>query len=247
MKVSLITVVFNCEDFIEQCIQSVLNQDYPKLEYIVIDGNSSDCTPSIIEKYQDQVSHYISEPDGGMYDALNKGIAWASGELVGIVNADDYLAGPTVISQIVHFLTMHNADAVYGNLNYVKRHDTGIINRKWRSNALSRRDLKLGWMPAHPTLFIRKTYFQLYGGYSVKLGTAADYDLVLRFFFKHRLSAVFLDQLIVHMRTGGISNRNLKSVVSAIKYDYRAMVHNQLPFPLLALVFKKLRKLKQFT
>jgi glycosyltransferase involved in cell wall biosynthesis len=247
MKVSLITVVFNCEDFIEQCIQSVLNQDYPKLEYIVIDGNSSDCTPSIIEKYQDQVSHYISEPDGGMYDALNKGIAWASGELVGIVNADDYLAGPTVISQIVHFLTMHNADAVYGNLNYVKRHDTGIINRKWRSNALSRRDLKLGWMPAHPTLFIRKTYFQRYGGYSVKLGTAADYDLVLRFFFKHRLSAVFLDQLIVHMRTGGISNRNLKSVVSAIKYDYRVMVHNQLPFPLLALVFKKLRKLKQFT
>jgi glycosyltransferase involved in cell wall biosynthesis len=247
MKVSLITVVFNCEDFIEQCIQSVLNQDYPKLEYIVIDGNSSDCTPSIIEKYQGQVSHYISEPDGGMYDALNKGIAWASGELVGIVNADDYLAGPTVISQIVHFLTMHNADAVYGNLNYVKRHDTGIINRKWRSNALSRRDLKLGWMPAHPTLFIRKTYFQRYGGYSVKLGTAADYDLVLRFFFKHRLSAVFLDQLIVHMRTGGISNRNLKSVVSAIKYDYRAMVHNQLPFPLLALVFKKLRKLKQFT
>lgn len=246
MKVSLITVVFNCEDFIEQCILSVLAQDYQELEYIILDGKSTDRTPLIIKKYEDQVSHYVSEPDTGMYHALNKGIAWASGELVGVLNADDYLAGPTVISQMVLFLSRHNADAVYGNLNYVNRHDTRIINRKWRSNALSRLDLKLGWMPAHPTLFIRKIYFMRYGGYSLRFGTAADYDLVLRFFFKHRLRALFLDQLIVHMRTGGMSNRNVRGVLSAIGNDYRAMVYNQLPFPAAALVFKKLRKLKQF-
>lgn len=246
MKVSLITVVFNCEKFIEQCIQSVLTQDYPEIEYIIIDGKSSDRTPSIIHKYEKQLSYYVSEPDTGMYDALNKGIASASGELVGIVNADDYLAGPSVVSKLVQCLNWHNADAVYGNLDYVGRYNTDIIYRKWRSNPLKRQDLKFGWMPAHPTLFIRKVFFQRYGSYSLQLGTAADYDLILRFFYKYRLNAVFVDHLIVHMRMGGLSNRNLGAVVNAVKYDYEAMVGNQLPFPVLALIFKKLRKLKQF-
>ncbi len=246
MKVSLITVVFNCEEYIEQCIQSVLEQEYPELEYIVIDGNSSDRTPLIINRYVQHLSYYLSEPDAGMYDALNKGIAIASGELVGILNSDDYLMGPDVISELVKFLSKHKADAVYGNLNYVKRSEPHIIKRKWRSNALKRRDMRFGWMPAHPTLFIRRSFFQIHGAYSLDLGTAADYELILRFFYKHRLRAVFLDKLIVHMRTGGISNRNFKSFLTATTNDYRAMVHNGLPFPAVALVFKKLRKLRQF-
>ena len=246
MKVSLITVVFNCQDYIEQCIQSVLAQNYPELEYIIIDGQSSDRTPLIIKKYSSQLFYHISEPDAGMYDALNKGLAVATGDLIGIVNSDDYLVGPEVISDLVAYLVHHNADAVYGNLNYVKRTDPAVIKRRWRSNNLRRSGLRFGWMPAHPTLFIRKDFFQAYGGYSVQLGTAADYELILRFFYKHRLHAVFLDKLIVHMRTGGMSNRNLKAFFYAIGNDYRAMVRNELPLPVLALVCKKFRKLKQF-
>jgi glycosyltransferase len=246
MKVSLITVVFNCEAYIEQCIQSVLAQDYRELEYIVIDGKSSDRTPSIIARYTDQLSYYLSEPDSGMYDALNKGIAAATGELIGIVNADDYLVDTDVISAVAGFLIRHNADAVYGNLNYVKRSKQTVVKRSWRSNTLNRADLRFGWMPAHPALFIKKSYFQRYGHYSLQLGTAADYELILRFFYKHEMHAVFLNKLIVHMRMGGMSNRNLKSLLNACVNDYRAMVHNQLPAPLLALLCKKLRKLGQF-
>ena len=246
MRVSLITVVFNCEGFHRSVYPIGTCAGLSKIRIHCYRWQSSDHTPSIISRYQDRLSCIISEPDKGMYDAFNKGIRSATGDLVGIVNADDYLAGPKVISDMVRLLTCHKADAVYGNLNYVKRHHPEIINRKWRSNSLSRRDLTPSWIPAHPTLIIRRTYFQLYGGYSLQLGSAADYDLVLRFFFKHQLNTVFLDQLIVQMRTGGISNRNFRSVLSAIKNDYRAMVQNQLPFPALALVMKKLRKPKQF-
>jgi glycosyltransferase len=246
MKVSLITVVFNCEEYIEQCIQSVLAQDYRELEYIVIDGKSSDRTPSIIDRYTDRLSYYLSEPDCGMYDALNKGISAATGELIGIVNADDYLVDSDVISAVAGFLIRHNADAVYGNLNYVKRSKQTVIKRSWRSNPPNRSDLRFGWMPAHPALFIKKSCFQRYGHYSLQLGTAADYELILRFFYKHQMHAVFLNKLIVHMRMGGMSNRNLRSLLNACANDYRAMVHNQLPAPLLALVCKKLRKLSQF-
>ncbi|GGC69858.1 glycosyl transferase [Pedobacter quisquiliarum] len=246
MKVSLITVVFNCEDYIEQCIQSVLAQDYGELEYIVIDGKSSDGTASIINRYTDRLSYYVSEPDSGMYDALNKGIAVATGELIGIVNADDYLVDTDVISAVADFLLQRNADAVYGNLNYVQRTKETVIKRSWRSNPPRRKDLRLGWMPAHPALFIKRSCFQRYGLYSLKLGTAADYELILRFFYKHHMHAVFLNKLIVHMRMGGMSNRNLRSLLNACANDYRAMVHNQLPAPVLALLCKKLRKLGQF-
>lgn len=246
MKVSLITVVFNCEEYIEQCIQSVLAQDYRDLEYIVIDGKSSDRTPLIIDRYTARLSYYLSEPDCGMYDALNKGIAAATGELIGIVNADDYLVESDVISAVAGFLIRHNAEAVYGNLNYVKRTRQTVIKRSWRSNPSNRDDLRFGWMPAHPALFIKKSCFQRYGHYSLQLGTAADYELILRFFYKHQMHAVFLNKLIVHMRTGGMSNRNLRSLLNACVNDYRAMVHNQLPAPLFALVCKKLRKLSQF-
>ncbi len=246
MRVSLITVVFNCQEFIEQCIQSVIGQRYPDLEYIVIDGFSSDNTGLIINKYVNRIAYYVSEPDRGMYDALNKGIAAATGELIGIVNSDDYLVSPNVISDMVNFLISKKADAVYGNLNYVKRTNEGIIKRKWRSNPLNRKDLELGWMPAHPTLLIKKAYFKDYGGYALNLGTAADYELILRFLYKHHLNAVFCDRLVIHMRMGGISNKNMKSLFSAVLNDYRAIVYNEIPFPILALLFKKLRKLRQF-
>lgn len=246
MKVSLITVVFNCQDFIEQCILSVISQDYPQLEYIVIDGFSSDNTRQIINRYADHIDFYLSEPDNGMYDALNKGIAAATGDLIGVIHSDDYLVERNIISQMVEVLILSEADAVYGNLNYVKRSDQDVVMRKWRSNSFNRKHFERGWMPAHPTLFIRKSYYQIYGGYALHLGTAADYELILRMFYKHQLSAVFADKLVVHMRMGGISNKSCKSFMLAAFYDYRAMVCNEIPLPIIALLLKKFRKLTQF-
>jgi len=246
MKVTLITVVFNCQEFIEQCILSVIGQDYPSLEYIVIDGRSTDNTSNIIQRYADQIDYYLSELDHGMYDALNKGIAAATGDLIGVLNADDYLVDQSIISQLVQLLISNNADAVYGNLNYVKRTDNNVVKRKWRSNSFNRKDFERGWMPAHPTLFIRKNFFKTYGGYALHLGTAADYELILRMLYRYRLNAVFLDKLVLHMRTGGMSNKNYKSLLSAAINDYRAMVSNDIPMPVLALIFKKVRKISQF-
>jgi glycosyltransferase involved in cell wall biosynthesis len=245
LKVSIITVVFNCQEFIEQCIQSVIAQEYGDMEYIIIDGLSSDNTRLIINKYSDFIDCYLSEPDRGMYDALNKGIALATGDLIGILNADDFLVSPDIITKLVELITIAHADAVYGNLNYVSRNDANLIRRKWLSKPMLRRDFKLGWMPAHPTLFIKKEFYELYGGYALNLGTAADYDLILRFLYKNRLNAIYLNQLVVNMRVGGISNKNLESLLHALVNDYRAMIYNNVPLPVIALIFKKIRKLKQ--
>jgi glycosyltransferase involved in cell wall biosynthesis len=246
LKVSIITVVYNCKEYIEDCIQSVISQVYLDIEYIVIDGYSTDGTLDIISKYQSYISHYVSEPDTGLYGALNKGIAMATGDIVGVLHADDYLEDCTVIKELVRCLLEHNSDAVYGNLNYVDRYNTANVSRKWLSRNVNLRDYERGWMPAHPTLFIRRKYFELYGCYAVDLGTAADYELMLRFLYTHRLKAVYLDKLLVNMRSGGVSNGSWKKIILAIMYDYKAIKTHKLPFPVIALAFKKIRKLRQF-
>jgi glycosyltransferase involved in cell wall biosynthesis len=246
MKVSIITVVYNCREYIEDCIQSVISQLYQDIEYIVIDGYSTDGTLAIIDKYQDHISHYVSEPDTGMYGALNKGLAIATGDIVGILNADDYLDDGEVIGALVHCIQAHDSDAVYGNLNYVKRESPTEISRRWLSKALQIGDFERGWMPAHPTLFVKRKYFDLYGNYSLNLGSAADYELMLRFLYTHRIKAVFLDLLFVNMRAGGMSNGSLKKIFQASIYDYKAMVSHKLPYPLFTLTLKKVRKLRQF-
>lgn len=246
MKVTIITVVFNCGSYIEDCIRSVISQQYTDIEYIVIDGFSTDGTFDIVNRYQAHISHCISEPDEGMYHALNKGISMATGELVGILNADDFLQDSQVVTELVRCVRENDCDAVYGNLHYVKRRDPTIISRKWISKSAVLRDFEKGWMPAHPTLFIKRIYFDLYGNYAVNLGTAADYELILRFLYTHRLKAVFLDKLMVNMRTGGLSNGSLLNLYHALRYDYKAMRFHQIPSPIIAITFKKIRKLRQF-
>lgn len=246
MRVSIITVVFNCQEYIENCIRSVISQLYSDIEYIVIDGYSTDGTSNILDKYKSHISHYVSEPDTGMYVALNKGIAIATGDIVGILNADDYLEDRLVVGELVRCMLDHNSDAVYGNLNYVQRCDTARICRKWLSKNVSIKDFERGWMPAHPTLFIRREFFDLYGCYAVNLGSAADYELMLRFLYTHRLKAVFLNKLIVNMRTGGMSNGSLGKLYRAMIFDYRAIISHNLPNPLITLMLKKIRKLTQF-
>lgn len=246
MKITIITVVYNAEQHIRDCIKSVLEQTYIDKEYILIDGNSTDKTYQIAQEYQEEIAVLVSEPDKGMYDALNKGIGLATGKVIGILNADDILADREVIAKVASTFATEKVDAVYGDLNYVAPEDTSRVQRKWRSNNARPEDLVWGWMPAHPTLYLKKELFDRYGEYSLNYGTAADYELMLRFLYKHRVSTVHLPVLMVNMRSGGMSNQDMKHRYHALLNDYRALKHNGIPFPLLALILKKLRKIRQF-
>ncbi len=246
MKVTIITVVFNAEKYLKDCIDSVLGQDYENIEYVVIDGGSTDATLSIIESYSSKIHYFISEPDKGMYDALNKGIKIAIGDVIGILNADDMLASDDVISAIVREFKEKQPDGVYGNLNYIDLGFSKKIIRKWVSKQFVKRDILLGWMPAHPTLYLKKELFSHYGNYSLDFGTAADYELMIRFLYLHQVNAKFLDKLFVNMRVGGMSNSSLKQRYLALINDYKAVKKNSLPYPLLTVFFKKITKLKQF-
>ena len=245
MKISLITVVYNGETYLEDCFQSVFAQTHPDVEYMVIDGGSTDGTLKIIEQHKNQISYFVSEPDRGLYDAINKGIAKATGDIVGILNADDTLASPEILAQVAAAFAEEEGDAIYGDLHYVHPTSAKII-RKWKSKQARRSDIEKGWMPAHPTLYLKRTLFEKHGNYALDLGTAADYELILRFLYKNNLKAHYLPQLMVNMRTGGVSNRSIKSLLNALVNDYKAMKRNGIPSPVLALIMKKLSKLKQF-
>lgn len=246
MKITIITVVYNGEKYIADCIESVLAQTYSDIEYILIDGNSTDNTYRIAQQYKDRLSILLSEPDKGMYDALNKGIALATGKVIGILNADDMLANDQVITEVAKKFEAAKVDALYGDLNYISPDNATRILRKWRSSKAKPVDLALGWMPAHPTLYVRSTLFNTLGGYQLNYGSAADYELMLRFLYKHRVSSAHLPMLMVNMRNGGMSNQSLKHRYLAMQNDYAALKHNQIPLPLVALLLKKLRKIKQF-
>lgn len=240
------TVVFNCFNFIADCIESVIAQDYADLEHIIVDGGSTDGTVSIIKRYQYHTAYFISEPDKGMYDALNKGIAVATGDIIGTLNADDWLAGNDVVSSVVAGFVKNNCDAVYGNINFIARQDPGRITRRWKSKPYSSINLEYGWMPAHPTLYMKRELYLCKGLYSLDFGTCADYELILRFLYKSDASAVFLNKLMVVMRNKGMSNGSFAKIFAALLNDYHALVCNKLPNPLLVLFLKKIRKVPQF-
>ena len=246
MKVTIITVVYNAEKHLRDCIESVLAQNYPNIEYILIDGNSTDATFQIAQEYKDRIAVLISEKDRGMYDALNKGIALATGEVIGILNADDLLADENVIAQVAALFQQRKVEAVYGDLDYVAPDDIAKVQRKWRAMEVKPRDLALGWMPAHPTLYIKASLFKQFGSYKLNYGSAADYELMLRYLYKHRITTAHLPKLMVKMRNGGMSNQSLKHRYAAFLNDYSALKHNNIPLPIFALLLKKLRKVKQF-
>ncbi len=246
MKVSLITVVYNADRYLKDCIESIISQNYADIEYIIIDGGSTDGSLAIIESYKKYIHYFVSEKDKGMYDALNKGILVATGDVVGILNADDMLASTTVIDKIVKTFETYTPDAVYGNLNYIHPDNPQKIIRKWIAKPYTIQHLKLGWMPAHPTFYVRKEIFERYGSYSLNFGTAADYELMLRFLYSHRIKAIFLNELIVNMRIGGMSNVSVGQRYHAFVNDYKAIKQNGISFAFVAILLKKMRKLKQF-
>lgn len=246
MKLSIITIAFNSAETIEATIQSVLAQDYENIEYLIIDGGSTDGTLEIIDKYKAKIDVIISEPDKGLYDAMNKGVLAASGDVVGILNSDDIYAHGQVLTKVMHKFKSESAEAVYADLNYVDRYDTSIVKRKWVSGVYAPGAFRKGWMPPHPTFFtLRLKYTQL-GTYNTDLKTSADYELMLRFIHKHKVKLVYLKECIILMRMGGQSNASIKNRVQANKEDRLAWKLNGLKPAAFTFVRKPLGKLKQF-
>lgn len=246
MKVTIITVTYNSEKYLDDCISSVKNQDYKNLEHIIVDGKSTDSTLEIIKKYKDHLAAWISETDHGMYDAINKGMELATGDIIGILNSDDILASPHVVSEIAEAFIKNNADALYGDLEYVDPEDINKIYRIWKGKPYKRSLFRMGWMPAHPTFYIKREYVKMYGGYENHFYTAADYEFMSRYLYVHKLNAVYLPKLLVKMRRGGQSNKNLYQRLRANRRDYLAMKKNHIPFPFIVSVMKPLSKLHQY-
>jgi glycosyltransferase involved in cell wall biosynthesis len=244
LKISLVTVVYNAQATIASCIESVIGQNYPHIEYIIVDGGSTDNTLQIIDQYRHVVSLIISEPDQGIYDAMNKGLKLATGQVVGTLNADDKLADSQVLSAIAQAFASSNADAVYGNLNFINQQ--GDITRKWVSSRCVINSFNWGFMPPHPTFYCRTTLFEKMGFYSLQYGSAADYELMVRFMYLYKIDCYYLNKVLVHMLTGGVSNKSLKNRLKAWGFDLKAMRKNHIKFPLLTLLLKPLRKVYQF-
>ncbi len=246
MKVSIITVVFNGEKTIRSCIDSVLKQSYNDIEYIIIDGKSTDKTPEIVKSYGTKIAVFLSEKDAGIYDAMNKGISLATGEVIGILNADDFYYDSFVIEHIVDKLKQTNAEAIYGDLIYVNANDTRRVTRYWKSGNYQRRNFLFGWMPPHPTFFLRSSSYKKFGTYRLDLGSAADYELMLRMMYKHGISVAYQPQITTVMRTGGVSNKSLDNRLKANTSDRMAWSLNGIKPYWFTLWLKPLRKVLQF-
>jgi glycosyltransferase involved in cell wall biosynthesis len=245
IKISLITVVFNNQNFIAQCIESVLAQNYPNVEYIVVDGASKDGTPSIIEKYRSRIAKFISEPDKGIYDAMNKGIRLATGDVVGILNSDDFFPAHDVLTKVAAAFENNECDCLYGDLFYVDRFNTQKIIRKWRAGNYQSGLFEKGWMPPHPTFYVKKPFFDKAGFYDLDFPLAADYELMLRFLEKNKLKPFYLSECLVHMRWGGTSNR-LSHLLKNYRENKKAWTKNGLKIKFYTLFLKRFRKLAQF-
>lgn len=246
MKITIITVTYNSEKYLTDCINSVKMQDHNDIEHIVIDGLSTDKTVDIIRANEDSISKWISEKDEGMYDAINKGMKMATGEVIGILNSDDMLASTDVISSIAKCFEDKKVNSIYGDLYYVETDDTSKIIRTWKGQPYKRLKFTFGWMPAHPTFYIRRSMVEKYGGYESSYYTAADFEFMTRYLYKHRVSSLYLPKLLVKMRIGGQSNVTLGRRLTANRRDYLAMKNNKIPFPLVVSVLKPLRKVPQF-
>ncbi|MDG5490126.1 glycosyltransferase family 2 protein [Psychroserpens sp. SPM9] len=248
MKISIITATYNSEKTLEFCMNSVLNQTYSDIEYVVVDGGSTDGTLDLIKSKAKDFSNIVwsSEPDKGIYDALNKGIAKATGAVVGFVHSDDYLANTECIAQIVQAFKTHQVEGVYSNLHYVSFKNPEKVIRNWVSQPFHPKLLKRGWMPAHPTLFLKKSIYDRFGHFNLDYKIAADYDFILRIFNNPNHKFYYLPQTIVKMRVGGASNKSLKNLIQKTKEDFKAAKTNHLSFPFGVVLMKNLSKIPQW-
>ena len=246
MKISIITATYNSEASIASALRSIEEQDYKNIEVLLIDGKSKDNTIEVAKKAFSGDLKIISEKDRGIYDALNKGVFHATGDIVGFVHSDDLLASETTVSDIVKAFEEKKVDGVYGDLQYVKKEDPSKVVRYWKSQPFRSQLLSNGWMPAHPSLFLKKEVYKKHGFFDLDYNIAADYDFMLRILQDDSLNFHYLPQVITKMRVGGASNRSLKNIVQKSSEDLRALRANKIKNPAKVLAYKNLSKLSQF-
>ena len=245
LKISLITPVLNNAIQLGSSLESNFNQSYFDVERIVIDGGSTDGTLQVLEDYTSKIDHIVSEPDNGIYDALNKGIQLATGDIIGILHSDDLFAGPDILEKIARKFESSSIDLLYGDLCYVSNENPNEIVRYWRAGAFTQSKLSNGWMPPHPTVYVRRELFEKYGLYDIHYRIAADYDWMLRLLTKQTLDVAYFPEVLVHMRTGGTSNRSFKNLWQKSREDYLILRNHQIGGAM-ALIKKNVRKLSQF-
>ena len=243
MKVSIITISFNTENTIEKTLQSVADQSYKNIEHIIVDGGSKDNTLEICNSFS-HVTKIISEPDNGVYDAFNKGLKLASGDVVGFLNADDIFYDNNSVQEIVNTFSNNETDIVYGNLDYVN--EQGKVIRNWKSKSYEKGLIKKAWMPAHPTFYCKKEVYDRLGGYNDSFKIGGDFELCLRFLEVNKVPSFYLNKKLVKMLIGGISNSGLKSKWTIYKEELRAFKINIVYVNPLTLFLFKLKKLMQF-
>jgi glycosyltransferase involved in cell wall biosynthesis len=247
MKLSIITATYNSADTISSAIESVLQQDYPDIEHLIVDGASSDDTLDIVKSYQKENPQIVlhSDPDKGIYDALNKGVKLATGAVIGFLHSDDFFNDMQILSKVMKILDDKNVDGVFGDLKYVNAEDPSKVVRYWKSKPFNPNLLKRGWMPAHPTLFLKKEVYQKHGLFDLNFKIAADYDFMLRILKDNDLSLEYLPEVITHMRVGGASNA-MGNIKQKMKEDLKALRKNGIKLPYITLLRKNISKIPQF-
>jgi glycosyltransferase involved in cell wall biosynthesis len=246
MKITIITVCYNSANTIGQTIASIASQNYSNKEYIIVDGGSTDSTMAIV-KNAASVSSYISEPDKGIYDAMNKGLKLAKGDVIGLLNADDFYAADDVLSNIAEIFKDHDVQACFADLVYVDQRESSRVVRYWKSEPYQKGLFKSGWMPAHPTFFVRREVYEKYGLFNLDYKIAADFELLFRFIEQYQIKTVYLDKVLVKMRTGGTTNKSLKNIWAQNKEIIQTLRLTYPDFSVSKFILRKfLNRSKQF-
>jgi glycosyltransferase involved in cell wall biosynthesis len=245
LKVSIITVCYNSFETISETIASVASQRYHNQEHIIVDGASQDKTMDIV-KNSPSVAYYISEPDKGIYDAMNKGLKLAKGDIIGLLNADDLYADDSVLTQVASAFQDRTVQACYADLVYVDKKDTSRVIRYWKSRPFCAGLFKKGWMPAHPTFFVRREVYEQWGNFNLNFPRQADFELTMRFLEVHKIKSVYIPRIWVRMRTGGASNNSLTGIIKGNIEAYRACKLHSLTVGPFFIVRKILSRIPQF-
>ncbi len=246
MKFSIVTVAYNAGSTIENTIQSVLCQQDVDVQYIIIDGASTDNTMDIIGRYSEKIDVIISEPDDGIYSAMNKGLEFAEGDIVAFLNADDIYADNSVLYRIAKVFELHNVDACYGDLVYVDKHKPDKIVRYWKSRKFKKGLFKSGWMPAHPTFFAKKEIYEKFGDFDEQFKLQSDFDLTMRFMELHEISTYYFPEVLVNMMMGGTSNKRISNIIRGNLEAYRSCKKNGLNVNCVFILRKMLSRVPQF-
>jgi glycosyltransferase len=228
MKITIITCTYNSEKTIRDCIESVHKQSYPDIEHIIMDGASEDNTIDVVKSIPGRVSRIVSEPDDGLYHAMNKAINLANGEIIGILNSDDFYASPVIIERIINTFESTGCDSLYGNLDFLAADDPLKVIRHWKSSPFTKGSFKKGWHPPHPTFFVRHEVYKKFGLFDTALSISADFELMLRFLEKHAISTHYIDETIVKMRYGGASTSSIRGIILGNKNVLRAFRKNEI-------------------